>query len=66
MDIREKIQVGNLIEYKGKKYIVSGLWFQVGGNSMVCDLIKETEQGTFILFVKHIYDEDIENCIIKR
>jgi hypothetical protein len=62
-NIRNKIKVGNIVLHKGKKYLVSGVWFDCGGNAMIVDLIKPTE-GESIRFVKHIYDGQIEDCTI--
>jgi hypothetical protein len=61
--IRDKIHTGSLVRYNGREYVVSGIWYDVGGVSMVADLIKPTE-GNSICFVKHIWDEEIEDCQI--
>ena len=67
MNIREKIHAGSLVKYQGKQYVVSGRWFDCGGNSMIVDLVRPTESGISFRFIKHIYDEQIENCkIIKE
>ena len=63
MHIRHKIHTGSIVDYHGREYVVSGIWYDVGGNSMVADLIRPTE-GNSICFVKHIYDEEIEECTI--
>ena len=63
MDIRNKIVLGNNVLYNKKNYVVCGLWFDLGGHVMVADLVRPTEGDNF-RFVKHIYDEQIENCII--
>lgn len=63
MNIRNKIHGGSLILYHKKSYVVSGIWFDCGGHIMVVDLVRRTCGNNF-RFVKHIYDEQIENCTI--
>ena len=65
IDIRDKVRVGNLVNYHQEEYIISGLWFDCGGNAMIADLIKPTEGNNF-RFVKHIYDMQIEDCRIVK
>lgn len=63
--IRDKIRVGNLVNYKRKEYIIIRIDFECGGNIMLADMIRCTpDWGNKIKLVRTIYDEQIEQCKI--
>jgi hypothetical protein len=62
--IREQIKVGNIVEYKGKKYIVILKDYLCGGNVMEVDIIRLTDSFSRFKIVKCLYDEEIEDLWI--
>jgi len=65
MFIRDKIEVGNIVNYKNKIYIVIRIDFYCGGNCMGVDLIRyRPDYSATFKIVKQLFDEEIENLII--
>lgn len=65
--IRNKIQSGNIVKYKDKKYIIINKYYAIGGNSMVIELIKYTPDEPCILKrVMTLHDTEIKKIEILK
>jgi hypothetical protein len=62
--IRDQIKVGNIVEYKGKKYIVIRTDIICGGHVKEVDIVRLSEGFNMFKVVKCLYDDEIENLWI--
>jgi hypothetical protein len=67
MDIRNRIIIGNIIEYKNEDYVVINKQYNCGICSMQIDLVKIKEDRVFrFAKIYSLYDEEIEKLFIIR
>lgn len=64
LNIRQKINIGDIVKYKNKEYIVINIDFTDGGNTMYIEMIRKREVNPIFKLVKRLYDEEIEKLEI--
>lgn len=67
MVVRESIDIGSTFMKKGKKYVVTGIWYEIGGCFMAVEYVRANDDYGYafpLRLSKVVYDEDIEELEI--
>jgi len=68
MRIRDRIRIGTTFSKRlfGKEFVVTDVDFEGGGNIMVVEYVKRGGRGSRLLYVRSMWDEQIEEIHVVR